>query len=96
MKKVTIERYDKADHGLGQRTPRKGRPAALGSSPFPQRAALREKGLRAAAPSLPAQAWTAPKGLRLWRLLGATKPHKGLSFVHRRSHPGTLKRTMAR
>jgi len=30
--------------GPGQRPPRKGRPAALVASPFPPRAALRERG----------------------------------------------------
>ena len=73
--------------GLCQQPPRKGlcrprRPAALVASPFP---AKPREGLRGAAPSLPAQAWTSPKGCRLWRLYGGAKRHRGLSLRFRLS-----------
>ena len=62
------------NQGLGQwlrcetgAAPSRGRPARAA----PQQRSSSPWGLRAAAPSLPAQAWTAPKGCRLWRLHGA-------------------------
>ncbi len=75
--------------------PRKGlcrprRPAAPGASPCPQRVALRERGLRGAAPSLPAQAWTSPKGCRLWRLHGGAKRHRGVFHFIDSSEPMPL------
>ncbi len=70
--------------GAGHASRRRGAGFAgpLASSPFPEREARREKGLRGAAPSLPAQAWTSPKRCRLWRLHGGALLRGLLSRRH--------------
>src|SRR6478672_13141249 len=78
-------------HGPGQRPPRKGRQAAraalrlraLAVSPFPNCAAIGEKGLSAAAPGLPALAWTATKSGCLWRTHRGAKRLRGLILLIR-------------
>ena len=59
--------------------PSKGRPAARAASPCPRCAAMRERGLSTAAPSLPAQAWTAVKSGRLRRTHRGAKRLRGVS-----------------